>query len=222
MNTGNVLNKKYYSDFLTPERLEAEEGNTRYGEHNRTMARLITETHDKDNIKDIIECGCGTGWLTFYLFNTYKLKNIKYFGFDKNHLSIERCFIKRPQIENKELQFAVEDIRDFVNTKNQADLVCALNFFKHISIIEWETIFSGFMKLGKKYAIFSMNVNLNSSHDEGILYPHLWLKYSTLIDNISKEGYQLVKYVPFSYWALEGTWIDYKSAGIFVCKRTNN
>lgn len=51
MNTGKVLNKIDYSDYLTPERLEIEEKLTQYGESNRIMARLITEICDKNDIK---------------------------------------------------------------------------------------------------------------------------------------------------------------------------
>lgn len=75
------------------------------------------------------------------------------------------------------------------------------------------------MSIGKKYSLFSMNVTLKNSFDDGIIYPHMWINYNKLLEYINSEGYKFVKYVPFSYWRFEGTWIDQKSAGIFVCKK---
>lgn len=163
-------------------------GSGSYDEHATFKANIINDFVEKNNIKSVIEFGCGDG-------NQLKLaKYPKYIGLDVSVTAISMCIKKFSDDITK--SFYLYDQSAFVDNHNlfESDLSLSLDVIYHLIEDEvFEKYMQHLFESAKKYVIIYADDN-----DSTTKYHVRWRKFSkwieknqyhwTLIDKISKEG----------------------------------
>jgi SAM-dependent methyltransferase len=175
-----------YSEFLTPEKLEIEEEGWAEGFHNKKMADLVTSVCDDHDLITVIEMGCGTGWVPFYL-----PQNLLYLGVDKNSLCIQKAWAKNFKIAaRRHISFVCDDIRDFILPDAPFDMVVSLSVLKHFRPEEWQYVFIKIMEKGD-YACFTMSIGPNIVND-GVEFPHTYITKELLLESLELAGKKIL------------------------------
>jgi ubiquinone/menaquinone biosynthesis C-methylase UbiE len=96
-------------------------------EKNIMKVRDILRQIESDNIKNVLEIGCGIGLVSSYLANEY---GIDVYGTDFDPEEIQLA--KQLNNERDNLHFKVEDAADLSFADNSFDLAISQNVFHHI------------------------------------------------------------------------------------------
>ncbi len=134
-------------------------GNSGAGSYNKLAdfkAEFINNFVHTNNIKKVIEFGCGDG-------NQLTLANYKeYVGYDVSLKSIEMCRYKFKSDSTKRFLILPEKI-DFDDDENKSDLVLSLDVIFHLIEDEVYTLYmDNLFKSSTKYVIiYSSNYNSN-------------------------------------------------------------
>jgi SAM-dependent methyltransferase len=182
-----------YSSYLTPAQLDVEEKLWAEGELYKKYSTIVNRLGLKAGA-NIIEVGCGTGWVPTQLST-----GIQYTGLDKN----PGCLAKASE-KNPERIFLNTDIRDFAPWQLW-DAVITFAVLKHFGLHEWDAIVERVLSLGKA-AAFTLPVYENDAlpmdaFDNGVDYPHVWIRRDRLEAVLEKAGHRIVESGP-----LEGEW----------------
>ncbi|KPL08518.1 hypothetical protein AMJ86_00135 [bacterium SM23_57] len=100
-------------------------------ERNVKKLELALEQIDLEKIKTVLELGCGIGFVSYYLAETY---NFNVYGTDYDVEQIQIANQLHPQIDH--LCFQVEDATKLSSEDASIDLVLSQNVFHHIP--KWE------------------------------------------------------------------------------------
>lgn len=177
--------KKYWEERYA---LGGNSGSGSYDEHAEFKANIINDFVKKNDVKSVIEFGCGDG------NQLLKAKYHKYIGLDVSTTAISMCI--KSFAEDTTKSFYLYDQSAFVDNHNlfESDLSLSLDVIYHL--VEDE-VFNKYMQhlfeSAKKYVIIYANDN-----DSTTKYHVRWRKFSKwieknqshweLIDKINKEG----------------------------------
>ncbi len=100
-------------------------------ERNIKKLELAFKYIDMKKIKIVLELGCGIGFVSHYLAETY---NLKVYGTDYDNEQIQLANKLQPKIDH--LSFQVEDAAKLSFEDSSVDLVLSQNVFHHIP--NWE------------------------------------------------------------------------------------
>jgi ubiquinone/menaquinone biosynthesis C-methylase UbiE len=100
-------------------------------ERNIKNLELALEYIDMEKVKIVLELGCGIGFVSHYLAETY---NLKVYGTDYDDEQIQIANKLQPKIDH--LSFQVEDAAKLSFEDSSVDLVLSQNVFHHIP--NWE------------------------------------------------------------------------------------
>jgi len=100
-------------------------------EQNIEKFELALEHVDREKIKTVLELGCGIGFVSHYLAETY---NWNVYGTDYDEEQIQIANKVQPKIDH--LSFRVEDAAKLSFEDSSIDLVLSQNVFHHIP--NWE------------------------------------------------------------------------------------
>jgi ubiquinone/menaquinone biosynthesis C-methylase UbiE len=100
-------------------------------ERNIKKFELALKYIDMKKIKTVLELGCGIGFVSHYLAETY---NLKVYGTDYDSEQIQIANKLQPKIDH--LSFQVEDAAKLSFEDSSVDLVLSQNVFHHIP--NWE------------------------------------------------------------------------------------
>lgn len=141
MNNNKEIYEKYWSEEIDDyKRFSA--GNLWY---NSRLQKLIDKYVDKNEVKSVIDAGCGDGIKTFLLaeiFNNAKVKGIDFTSASIKHAS---NLYKR---EN--LSFEVMDVSSI---NEVVDCITCLEVLEHVD--DWNDVLDKFIKCSPKYIIVS-------------------------------------------------------------------
>jgi SAM-dependent methyltransferase len=156
-----------YSDWLTPERLLAEEKlwgeDVASGKGNAYAAGRVQALCDEHGLKTVLELGCGTGWVP------YCLQGLRYTGLDANPHCLDLARQKNPSQ-------SFEGPVDFRTWAPKAfDLACSFSVLKHFRLDEWIDILAKLLVCGR-YGLFSVTIS-PAAHDDGTEYTHTWVTW---------------------------------------------
>jgi len=158
--------KKDYSEWITRERLIAEEvlwkKEVKEGKGNALIAKHAQMLCIRYGLKTVIEVGCGTAWIPTLL------KNVMYVGLDANPICLEYAKRKNPN----HLFVGPIDFREF-KTENYFDLVICFSTLKHFKLHEWVKIYQKVLSLGR-YSIVTMNIAQNK-FSQRAEFTHSWV-----------------------------------------------
>lgn len=174
-----------YSAWLTEERLEKEEIAWADSKLYLTHVAHIFLLSSSFPIQNVVEVGCGTGWIP-----TRLPLHFNYVGFDKNEKVLE--IAKTKNIPSR--LFMRGDIRDLttdlVSSLMAPDLVCGFAVLKHFSLDEWDSIFDRIVSLAP-LGLFTMNV-ADENRDDGIEFHHSWITKERLFQALQRNGKKLL------------------------------
>jgi SAM-dependent methyltransferase len=114
-------------------------------EYRKMMIQYIIKEVEERDVKQILDCGCGTGLLFNYL--PEELKEI-YYGCDFTKDMVDYCRDKFPEWENR---FILHDIREPINFI-MPDLIITQNVIQHI--LEFQIAMWNMMVYSNKSCIF--------------------------------------------------------------------
>jgi SAM-dependent methyltransferase len=173
-----------YSEWLSPEKLAAEETGWADSQLYMTYAAHIALLRTKSSINRILELGCGTGWVP-----TQFGPDVEYVGIDKNLDALNIARTKNIELRH----FVQADIRDLntikINCPN-AQLVCSFAVLKHFSLEEFASVFSRMLSLAP-LGLFSMNFS-NVVRDDGIEFHHIWITMEWLAEILTANKFALI------------------------------
>ncbi len=167
-----------YSEWLTPPRLAVEEKSwASYGVYKHYGA-FICRLIQRYGIENILEMGCGTGWVP-----TVLPADVEYKGVDANArcVGLARAKVKR--------RFVVGDIRTF--PKQDVDLVCSFAVLKHFAIGEWADVVGKLLQHGR-WGLFSMPITGEDRDDLSQGFAHTMVSRATLEAAIMAGGHRLL------------------------------
>jgi predicted TPR repeat methyltransferase len=171
------------SQWYTPDRISAEEDIWLAGEHYRENARRITDICHAQNLRTVLEFGCGIGLIPSVL-----PPEIEYVGgIDANYYMIQRAEARNPTIS-----FAHADIRK-TDGRVQVDLVCSFAVLKHFSLVEWPTILSKILAHGR-FALFNQHAlpDTREPFDAGKDWHSAWPRRCDILAAISAAGHEVI------------------------------
>ncbi len=105
---------------------------------------------NKDNIKTILDIGCGEGNKT-YLLSKY-FNNAKVLGIDFTEEGIRLANNIYSNVEN--ISFEKGDIFDIDETKTNYDIVSCFEVLEHVE--DWETLLKKIAEVSNKYVLISV------------------------------------------------------------------
>lgn len=179
------MNLPDYSEWLTDERLGKEETAWADSKFYLTHAAHISLLRSKFPILNVMEIGCGTGWVP-----TQLSPDFNYVGFDKNEKVLEIARTKN-LVSRK---FLFGDIReltpDSISPLMTPDLVCAFAVLKHFSLEEWDSIFDRIVALAP-LGLFTMSV-ANENRDDGVEFHHSWVTKERLFQALQRNYRRLL------------------------------
>lgn len=168
-----------YSEWLTPERLEVEEGHwAREALHVARAIRLL-EVCGPGEVS-VLEIGCGTGWIP-----TVLPPRIRYTGLDANPHCIGRAIQKNP-----DRLFVLADIR--AAELPRVDVVCSFSVMKHFGLHEWESIWTRKLSAAAR-CLSSILIANDEPFDDGEEYPHTWVSDEMLQRASAAAGHVVVR-----------------------------
>jgi len=100
-------------------------------ERNIQKVRQRLQELDIDSIRDVLEIGCGIGFVSAFLADTYEM-NVQGSDFDPEQIEIARKMLPK----SERLRFRVEDAARLSFEDASFDLVVSHNVFHHIP--DWE------------------------------------------------------------------------------------
>ena len=171
-----------YSEWLTPERLAVEEKAWTESPHERHQADLVAGVCREHGVQTIVEFGCGTGWVPFFLGDCTDL-DVQYIGVDANggclHLAREK---------NPARLFVKSDVRHA--TVPQSDLAVSFAFLKHFHLSEWDAVLTRILSFGR-FAVFSATVGTTDREDD-CEFPHVWVSRERLERVVHSAGHEII------------------------------
>lgn len=149
-----------YADWLTRERVEAEERLWARDQKYRRYATAVNELVNLYGATTVEEIGCGTGWVPT------AISPREYIGYDRNPHCLE---LARAKNQNRPwASFVDAEIRTLVPQHN--DLVCAFAVLKHFSLDELPSLFQRLF--GKAWFVaFTMPI-ANNDIEDGTEFTH--------------------------------------------------
>jgi predicted RNA methylase len=174
-----------YADWLTPERLEIEEGHwaseRMYERYAGAIRRLIRDGND---IRTILEFGAGTGWVPSVLDD---LPLDKYVCVDRNPGCVAKAHQRNAQ-RVAWVQVRSMEIRDLRPFPGEYDLVCGFAVLKHFRVEEWQQLFVQLFA-SSRFGLFSMPL-ARRTVDDGIEHTHVLVTEEFLAQAITAAGHR--------------------------------
>jgi SAM-dependent methyltransferase len=169
------------SEWYTPERIAAEEPSWRAG--GERNAYKISALQGQFPIQTIVECGCGTGWVPYFLSPTHP-----YIGLDKNAHMLGYARVRNPS-----LSFIQGDIHNAAHLSVSADLVCSFSVLKHFSLTDWPVCLRNILSVGR-YALFTQHILPNDREpmDIGTEWHESWPTRSMVEQVIADAGHEII------------------------------
>lgn len=168
-----------YADWLTPERLEVEERLWARDKVYERYANGIRRLASQYPIRNVVELGCGTGWVPTAL-DTLELAD--YACIDRN----PGCLALARQKNAERAWVRVIDM-DIRTASPVGGLVCSFAVLKHFRLPEWEGLFRRIFS-GAEYGLFTMPI-ADRSMEDGVEFTHTWLSESDLAAALSAAGH---------------------------------
>lgn len=172
-----------YASWLTPERFAVEDELWTASDGHREWAKLVASYLPAS--PSILEVGCGPGLV---LANLPRVPAMRYIGVDANPLCLASANARNPSRGTFIQSTAADFLRDYDGAG--FDLFCAFAFFKHISLEEWPTTFTGLLRLARKAIV--MQTIQTEPMDDGTEFIHAWQSPATVLKAIAEAGHRLV------------------------------
>lgn len=137
----------------------------------QALASDVLRVCRRFGLQDIVEVGCGIGWLTHYL-----PPEIDYIGMDAS-----REVLKEAMKRNTHplAHFILGDVRtladaEYVDVTDEThDLVCSFSMLKHFGLHEWLDVATKVLSLGR-FACFTLRTDIEDS-DEPTQFHNVWI-----------------------------------------------
>jgi trans-aconitate methyltransferase len=151
----------------------------------------------KNQIKSVVEIGCGSGMLAQRIS-----AQCAYVGFDK---SVD--LLTLAQNRNAKLKFVMGDVRE-IPSHVRGDLVVCFGFMKHFAATEWNDIFSRVLACGEQYAIIEIpnpgmhykeelrgQTFISDEYDTSnnkFEFPHVWVSLSYFVEVANAHRFKVM------------------------------
>lgn len=179
-----------YAEWLTPERLIAEEEAWASSRDYVRYADAVTALVDSDpSICTIQELGSGTGWVPWELSQRGILRHRSYVGLDKNVHCLDKARERNAFVS--QVAFGRVDLRTYHPI---ADVVCSFAVLKHFRLEEWERLFVQWFRAAR-YGCFTVPIAGQSRADSEPEFTHVWLSEADLAQAIRAAGHEEVRRV---------------------------
>lgn len=175
-----------YADWLTPERLEAEEAQWETGKlyvrYGAAVRRILLSQY----ITTVVEFGCGTGWVPTQLDDlAVERSGFSYALIDRNPNCLARA--RARNLNRRWVEYSQLDIYDI---KPQAGLVCGFAVLKHLRLQGWRDVFVQLFKEAQ-FGLFTMPI-ADLCMDDGLEFPHVRLTKQYLYGCINAAGHRVL------------------------------
>lgn len=141
-------NKKFYENWYDRQSdSPTKSGNAKYEYY---LLRCILKYIDKNNVKSLLDVGCGQGNKTAYISKL--LGFIEAVGLDASKSGI--ALADKLYSNYKNLKFINEDLNEFyLENEDKYDMVSALEVLEHIE--DWESLLNNMIKVCNRYILLT-------------------------------------------------------------------
>lgn len=177
-----------YADWLTPERVEAEEVQwaevAEYKRYGQALADVIALARETTSPVRVVELGCGTGWVPWWLHDGLDVgQHVVYEGVDRTEECLRRAEARCTRYPFGQVLFRNAELRTF--TPN-AHVVCAFAVLKHFRLTEWQRLFVQWFGQAP-YAVFTVPI-ARRPRDDGTEFTHTWQNEESVQAALSAAG----------------------------------
>lgn len=167
MQNNKEIQKNFYNSAFNEEHLWKE---SNFSESTRYFTNRFLESIIKPNLKEVLEIGCGNGFLTFFLLKKNELSHVTAVDIsDKAVKNVEKQF--KNEIEKGRLRVICGDLIKFLEDSNESfDIIIGSGIIHHIDKTDWNKFFSSVYKKLKPGGVFACAPEPNS----GGIYHIFW------------------------------------------------
>jgi len=190
---GNV-NKEFYNAKYADENEYKYKTNTRY---QRYLVTLMNQFIDCDEIKTVLDIGCGEGLNTFFFTEDYP--NAEIIGMDLSDVGIAKGNEKYKNVKN--LKFECKDVSTLRPEHGEVfSLVCAFELLEHIE--DWEKLATVMTEISDKYILISAPIGKMRDYEKAHGHYRNFQR-GELESFFNAKGFKKVKtlYAGFPWWS---------------------
>jgi len=159
------------------------------------LLSLLLREINPEEIKTVVDMGCGVGLKTIQLAEYFKFANVHGCDLSSSGISVAQNYFKG-HVPN--LTFSTKDITE--NIQETYDLICVIDVLEHIE--DWKAMVDKVIALANKYILFSFPTGRMRKYESKIGHFRNFKK-NEIEDYMQSKGLVTIRaiYAGFPFWS---------------------